>query len=421
MPRIALYTPSFAGGGTERVMLYLAEGFIAHGHQVDLVVNEAEGAFRDQVPDGARIVKLDPARPLGGRLLILSASSWSDWKALARPVLFADKPDRQFPYLASLARYLRAQRPDALIAANSYCNLTALWAKRLARVSTRIMVTEHNSLSFKILQKSVKGAARWRALLPLIGRVYSRADAVVAVSNGVADDLSAITGLPRGRIATIYNPVITPELAARAREPAPHPWLTARDGIPVIVAAGRLAPQKNFPLLLQAFALLRRQRPARLLILGEGRQRAQLEALIGELGIGGDLALPGFVSNPYAAFSRAALFVLSSDFEGLGNALIEAMACGCPVVSTDCPSGPAEILEGGRFGELVPPNDAEALSAAMRRALDAPVAAEVLRRRGADFTLERSVEQYLALLFANRQPREAAGWRSSGGALGDHR
>jgi glycosyltransferase involved in cell wall biosynthesis len=178
----------------------------------------------------------------------------------------------------------------------------------------------------------------------------------------------------------------------------------------VIVATGRLAPQKNFPLLLQAFALLRRQRPARLLILGEGRLRPQLEALIAELGLGEDVALPGFVTNPYAAFARASLFVLSSDYEGLGNVLIEAMACGCPVVSTNCPSGPAEILEGGRLGELVPVKDAAALSAAMLRALDTPRAsADALRRRGAYFSQERSAERYLELLFGQQRALRSDG------------
>jgi len=136
----------------------------------------------------------------------------------------------------------------------------------------------------------------------------------------------------------------------------------------------------------------------RLLIFGEGPERPQLEALASTLGISDDLVLPGFVENPYAAFSRAALFVLSSDYEGLGNVLIEALACGCPVVSTDCPSGPAEILDGGRYGELVPVNDTEALAAAMIRTLDAPLPTDMLRRRGGEFSLERSVVRYLALL-----------------------
>jgi glycosyltransferase involved in cell wall biosynthesis len=251
-------------------------------------------------------------------------------------------------------------------------------------------------LSRKVADKSGKGA-QWRSLPPLIGRMYAQADAIIAVSNGVADDLAITAGLPRGAIDTVYNPVVTPGLAVRAAAPAPHPWLED-DGSPVIVAAGRLVPQKNFTLLLNAFARLREQRAVRLIILGEGPERPRLEVLAHTLGVSGDVALPGFVDNPYAAFSRAALFVLSSDYEGLGNVLIEALACGCPVVSTDCPSGPTEILQGGRFGELVPVDDIEALTAAMTRTLDAPLPAETLRQRGGEFSLERSAKRYLQLL-----------------------
>lgn len=417
-PPIALYMPDLSDGGMERVMLNLAEAFLARGHAVDLLVSRADGIYRDHLPEGVRLLVLEPAGPLLGRLQALRATRPAEWKTLAWTVLLGRKPGRQLFRLPSLVRYLRARRPGALIAANTYCNLNAVWARRLAGVPTRVMVTEHNALSPKNTRTGI-GGAQWLARLPLIGQVYARADVVLAVSDGVADDLSAVTGLARSRIATVYNPVIKSDLAARAGEAAPHPWLADGGAAPVIVATGRLAPQKNFPLLLQAFALLRRQRPARLLILGEGRLRPQLEALIAELGLGEDVALPGFVTNPYAAFARASLFVLSSDYEGLGNVLIEAMACGCPVVSTDCPSGPAEILEGGRLGELVPVKDAVALSAAMLRALDTPRAnADALRRRGAYFSQERSAERYLDLLFGQRRaPSELAACQPPGEAL----
>lgn len=416
--RIALYMPDLSDGGMERVMLNLAEAFMARGHEVDLLVNQAAGIYRDHLPEGARLQVLDHTSPLLSRLQALRATRPTEWKTLVWTVLLGRKPGRQLSRLASLVRYLRTRRPGALIAANTYCNLNAVWARRLAGVPTRVMVTEHNALSPKNDRTGI-GGAQWLARLPLIGQVYARADVVLAVSDGVADDLSAVTGLARSRIATVYNPVIKSDLARRAGEPAPHPWLAGSGTAPVIVATGRLAPQKNFPLLLRAFALLRQQRPARLLILGEGRQRPQLEALIAELGLGEDVALPGFVTNPYAVFARASLFVLSSDFEGLGNVLIEAMACGCPVVSTNCPSGPAEILEGGRLGELVPVNDAATLSAAMRRALDTPVASsDALRLRGTYFSQERSAERYLELLFGNQRPHpKAAACRPAGEAL----
>jgi glycosyltransferase involved in cell wall biosynthesis len=205
--------------------------------------------------------------------------------------------------------------------------------------------------------------------------------------------------------------VVLPDLTERAAAPAPHPWLAQRGGPPVVVAAGRLEGQKNFPLLLEAFARLRRERPARLLILGEGRKRAPLEEQARALGIEDDLALPGFIDNPYAAFSRAALFVLSSDHEGLPAVLIQALACGCPVVSTDCPHGPAEILDHGRYGELVPVRDAPALAAAMARTLDHPLPAQTLRARGGEFSLASSVNRYLELLGSHAQvapPRGAS-------------
>lgn len=278
MPRIALYLPNFAGGGMERVMLHLAEGFLARGHEVDLLVSSAEGPYRHRVPAAARVVVLERAGALRSRLLALRASVASDWRSLARPVLLALRSARQLLCLPALARYLGERRPDALIAAYPYCNLSAVWARRLAQVDTRVMLTEHNMLSRKIAAKGGKGA-QWRELPPLIGKVYRQADAIVAVSRGVADDLSATAGLPRERIEIVYNPVVTAELAALAGEPAPHPWLAVRDGVPVIVAAGRLVPQKNFPLLLRAFARLRERRPARLLIFGEGPGRRELEGV----------------------------------------------------------------------------------------------------------------------------------------------
>jgi glycosyltransferase involved in cell wall biosynthesis len=397
MARIALYLPDLRGGGVQRMMLHLTSDFLARGHEVDLVMSRAAGDYLEQVPSAARMVVLERAGRLHSRLLSLRATPPSAWSALAAPVLLARKPDKQLFHVDALARYLRTQRPDALIAAGFYHNLAAIWASRLAQAPSRIMLTVRNNLSQELAIKNAQ-SARWRALPPLIGQLYALADAIVTVSEGVGDDLAATTGLPRARITTIYNPVVTPQLAELAALEAPHPWLRAQSEVPVIVAAGRLLPQKNFPLLLQAFARLRAQRPVRLIIFGEGNARAQLEALVGELKLGNDVALPGFITNPYAAFSRAALFVLSSDFEGLGNVVIEALACGCPVVSTNCPSGPAEILEDGRYGELVPMRDPEALAQAMARTLAAPLPASILRRRGHEFSLERGMRRYLELL-----------------------
>ena len=246
---------------------------------------------------------------------------------------------------------------------------------------------------------------RKRALLPgLMRRAYEQADAVVAVSDGVADDLARLTVLVE-RIRTIHNPVVGPELEALSREPVGHPWLAPGEP-PVVLSVARLTDQKDLPILVAAFARLRAQRPARLLILGDRPTPERTAARIGELqmlayrlGVVADVELPGFVANPYAYMARARLFVLSSRYEGFANVLVEAMACGCPVVSTDCPSGPAEILDGGRYGPSVPVGDDVALAAAMERALAAPPDPTVLRGRAAAFTVERATDGYLDALF----------------------
>jgi glycosyltransferase involved in cell wall biosynthesis len=250
------------------------------------------------------------------------------------------------------------------------------------------------------------GSRRWRDrhLPRLLGHTYRLADGIVAVSDGVADDLARQTGLPRARIVTVYNPVITPELAALASQPATHRWFLPA-APPVVLGVGSLSARKDYPTLVRAFARLRAERDCRLVILGEAaspkktqEQRAELVALAASLGVADDVDVAGFVANPFAYMARASVFVLSSAFEGLPGALIQAMACGCPVVSTDCPSGPAEILDGGRFGALVPVGDDHAMAAAIAAALERPIAAATLRERAAMFSVERAVDRYVDLM-----------------------
>ncbi len=278
----------------------------------------------------------------------------------------------------------------------------AVWAARLAGLPVRVLVSERNPPSI-----ALGGSRRWRRrYLPgLMARTYPLADAVVAVSQGVAADLSAITGLPLNRIVTIYNPVVGDEIAALARAPAPHSWF-APGQPPVVLAAGRIADQKDYPTLIRAFADLRARRLARLVILGEannqskaGDQRAVLLDLARELGVAPDVGLLGYVANPYAYMARATVFVLSSKFEGFGNALVEAMACGCAVVSTDCPGGPREILDAGRYGDLVPVGDSAAMAAAIERAIDGHRVAASVRDRAARFTASAAADAYLDALF----------------------
>jgi glycosyltransferase involved in cell wall biosynthesis len=230
--------------------------------------------------------------------------------------------------------------------------------------------------------------------LTLMRRLYPATDQLFAVSNGAAADLADILNLPRDAVRTMYNPVLRPELTERAAEPLNDPWVNDRT-VPLIVTAGRLAPEKAQHVLIDAFAqLLDRGQKARLVILGEGPERENLTRQIAENGLESSVRLPGWADNPYAWMAASALCVLPSEFEGLPNTLIEAMACGCPVVATDCPGGTREILVDGEYGQLVPVGDSTALAAAMAQTLANPPAPDDLYARASDFSLERAIDAY---------------------------
>jgi glycosyltransferase involved in cell wall biosynthesis len=398
--RIALLLPNLAGGGAEACMLRTADALLRRGFRVDLVLCERTGPLQASVPAGARVIAL-PRAPLPIARALALAADPAGLRAMLAPVLLAWRPAKHVAHLPGLVRYLRTERPDALFAAMPTPNLLAVWARRLAGVPTRVLVSERNTLSAML-----GGSRRWRDrhLPRLLGHTYRLADGIVAVSDGVADDLARQTGLPRARIVTVYNPVITPELAALASQPAAHRWFLPA-APPVVLGVGSLSARKDYPTLVRAFARLRAERDCRLVILGEAaspkktqEQRAELVALAASLGVADDVDVAGFVANPFAYMARASVVVLSSAFEGLPGALIQAMACGCPVVSTDCPSGPAEILDGGRFGALVPVGDDHAMAAAIAAALERPIAAATLRERAAMFSVERAVDRYVDLM-----------------------
>ncbi len=361
MARIALYMPLLSCGGAERVFLLLGKGFAQRGFDVDLVLANAAGPYLNQVPSEVRMVNLRASRVL-----------WS---------------------LLPLVRYLRAHRPAVLIAALEHANMIAILARRIARTPTRVIVTVHSTMSVAT-RKSATTRAR---LIPFLARrLFPLADKVIAVSQGVADDALQLYRLRREQVQVIYNPVVTPELLDLANQPLDHPWF-AEGQPPVVLGVGRLTAEKDFPTLIHAFARVRQQRLARLLILGEGEERPALESLIRSMGLEQDAVLPGFVENPFAYMKRAAVFVLSSRWEGLPTVLIEAMACGTPVVSTDCPSGPREILEDGKWGKLVPVGDPDNLAEAILETLNNPPAYDP-SLRAVDFSLERAVEAYLNVL-----------------------
>ncbi len=375
------------------MMLHLAKAFAEQGHKVDLVLCQHKGPHANKIPVGVNVIELKRRSFAVSRLRVLRTHPQA-FMSLCFPILLTRKPPKAIRYIHSLAAYLHKERPDSLLSAKTHTNLVAIWAKRLANVQTRMVLSERSNLSMNITQSQ---KWRWNFVAPLIKEVYSQAERIVTVSRGVADDLVASTGLSRELIEVIYNPIFTTEIQEKSQAPISHPWLSSTN-VPVILSVGRLVPQKNLTTLIRAFALVRKKRPVHLLILGEGRERSTLETLVSQLGVGPDVSFGGFEPNPYAFMSRASVFVLSSICEGLPNVLIEALACGCPVVSTNCPSGPQEILDNGAFGPLVPVREHVALAESILEILEHPPNADRLRSRAAEFDLHRIAEQYLQAL-----------------------
>lgn len=363
--RLAIFAPSMAGGGAERGALKLAEGLAHRGFRVDLVLAAAEGPRLAEVSDEVRVVDLD-----------------------ARRVLTS---------LPGLIRYLREEKPLALASFLDHANVIALSASRLARYRGRVVVVEQNTLS----EAARNGKSRRDRMMPwIVRRFYPRADYIVGVSAGVIADLTQFAKVPAEKLRVVFNPIVTSDLAERAQAPVDHTWF--RDGSKVFVAVGRLRPQKDFRTLLLAFSKVRASRPARLFILGEGSERRELETLVRELGIAGDVSLPGAVENPYSYLARAVAFVLSSRWEGLPTVLIEALACGVPVIATDCPSGPREILAGGRYGKLVPVGSVERLALAMEAAVEGKLLAAPADS-WRPYEVDAVVDDYLRLLVGGRE------------------
>lgn len=397
-PRIAFLLDNLKLAGVQKTTVALAEAVARRGYAVDLVVLEVRGPLASKISDRVRLVPLVEGSKLSGRLNPLRADPGA-LPQLLLPVLLPKRPSPSLRYLGSLVDYLRESPPDALLSATPTLNLMAIWARDLAKVPVRLLIGERSAPSEKL-----GNARNWRQryLPALMRRTYPKADVVVAVSDALADDLAATVGLRRDLVRTIYNPVVGPSLAIEAQAEFDHPWLRPGEP-PVILGVGRLTAQKDFPTLLRAFAMVRAQRPARLIILGGGKdddksaeRQASLLAMAEELKIAADIDLPGFVRNPYPFMKRASVFVLSSRFEGFGNVLVEALACGCQVVSTDCPTGPAEILANGRYGRLVGMGDLAGMAKSINEALDAPLPAGLMIARAAEFSEARAVDAYLS-------------------------
>lgn len=365
MTDIAFFLVSLDGGGAEKVMLSLADGFAAKGLKVDLVLAKLEGEYLDLISPNVRIVNLSSPR------LIASI----------------------FP----LIKYLKKNRPKFLVSALEDPNSLAIIAKLLARTPTRVVITVHNHLTRYCTQSNELK----RKLTPLFVRwLFPYADKVVAVSQGVADDAAKMSGLSPTKITVIYNPIFTPELINKIHDPVSHPWFTDSN-TSVVIGVGRLTKQKDFTTLIRAFALIKQQLPVKLMILGQGEELSSLESLVKELNLVDDVIFAGFIANPYAYMKSAKVLVMSSLFEGFGNVLVEGMIAGTSVVSTDCESGPSEILANGKYGKLVEVGDAIGLASATIDTLKNPLNPEMLRRRGEEFSLETALSKYEHLLEIN--------------------
>jgi glycosyltransferase involved in cell wall biosynthesis len=288
-----------------------------------------------------------------------------------------------------LVRYIRNSRPTAIISAEDHVNVITLLTARASGARVRVCVTSH----VPFFESS---APPWRKgfwITRLMGYLYPKAHCVATVSAGLGDELARVINMPRAAIKTVYNPVVTEEMREQMEAASPHPWLI-EGGPPVVCGCGSLHPRKGFDVLVRSFASLASEREARLIVVGTGRERSRLEALARDLGVAREVAFVGAVPNPLAYMAHAQLFVLSSTFEGLPTVLIEALACGTPVVSTDCPHGPREILDRGKYGALVPIGDHIALARAMTRTLDDPPDAAQLRERANAFTASRATDEY---------------------------
>ncbi len=360
--KIALFIPSLRGGGAERVFVNLANEFSNRGLNVDLILTEKVGPYIQNLSREINIVDLNSKRALSS--------------------------------LFPLIKYIKKEEIDVLISALPHLNIITILANTFSLNKVKVIVTEHNYFSEE--QKSVSFLKRVITKL-FIKLIYGKAKAVVAVSQGVADDLVENISIKRSNLYVIYNPINIEIISKESKKEVEHKWLKNKKR-PVILSVGRLTKQKDFPTLIKAFAKLREKKEIKLIILGEGEDREKLEILIKELKLENDINMRGFVDNPYSYMLNSDVFVLSSIYEGFGNVLVEAMACGTPIVSTDCLSGPAEILENGEYGRLVPVGDINALVRAIKETLKNPIDKKIIQERAKYFSTENAVEKYLKLI-----------------------
>jgi glycosyltransferase involved in cell wall biosynthesis len=360
--RVVIFVSYSGQGGVERVVNLLSRDFLERGVKVDLLTPRITVEHLEDIPPGVNIVHL--------------------------------KARHTYTALCPLARYLRRERPDAVLAVKHRAIVTAVLAGILSGFKGRIVGNIHTTVSAGLVYSNFMKRFFYLSEMRVF---YRLAHAIVGVSRGVAEDIKDITGLDSERVKAIHDPVVTPEIFEQGRQPLDHPWFSDKK-IPVILGIGRLTKQKDFHTLINAFAQVRKTHVCRLVILGDGSDLDSLRSLAVKKGVQDDTDFPGFQKNPYAYLSRASLFVLSSRWEGFGMVIVEALALGIPVVSTDCPNGPSEILKDGLYGPLVPVEDPDALAEVMIRTLNDPLPSEKLELASRDYTTEKISKDYLHAL-----------------------
>jgi len=368
LKRVLLFRPTMGEGGADRVTITLLRHLDREKFQLSLVLVKLDGVLLDQVPEDVPVIDLGVSR-------------------------------LRFSWLR-LASILRRERPDILLSTSSGGNLVAALAHAIAPDPNRgLVLSERNTFSAVRRERR----PRWLPVVEVTRRLYRRANRIIAVSEGVARDLVESLDLPEGLVTAIHNPVVDEDLYEMAEESVDHPWLAEEQ--PVLLSVGRLVPQKDYTVLLRAFSRIRKKRRIRLIVLGEGTERRRLERYAQNLGVQHDVDFPGFLKNPFPFMRRCTVYVLSSRFEGLPGALIQAMACGAPVVSTDCPSGPSEIIDSGSSGFLVPVGDAEKLAASIESLLDNPALrrsfSEAGRKAAAEFRVPPMIRHYEETLLSS--------------------
>lgn len=359
-PLITLTDPEFAGG-IGRGIVNLASEFISLGYRVHVVTDTLESPYFDYLHNEVGIFHLKTSHTIGG-----------------------------LPYFGA---YLFRNRPDILVTPVVRHTILALRSKIMTGTSTKIYAGIHSTYSRAFQLLNAKKRSR---RIKLLKKYYPLCEAVITVSKGVAEDFRILTGISPDRLITIHNPMTTDEISVLAREEVDHPWF-GKDSPPVLLGVGRLTLAKNFPLFMEAFDIVRSKIPCRLMILGDGDLRETLEIRAASSLYRHDISLPGHKNNPFAFMSKAAVFVLSSSWEGFGNVLVEAMATGTPVVSTDCPHGPREILADGEYGPLVPPDNAEELAAAILDLLLNPTPRDLLIEGSERFNAKAKAIEYLEI------------------------